>query len=153
MTFADFLTGLHNLLRWLVLLGGVLALVAMISGLSGRRFGPGDRRAGLIYTILLDVQLVLGLLLMWFGDTVGPVLRNMGSMGDVMSNSALRQIVVEHPLLMIVAVILAHVGSSQSRKAGLPDRSRFMRGAIFYGLSLVAIFAAIPWARSLIPWV
>jgi len=152
MNFSDFLIGLHNLLRWFVLLGGVLAVITMLSGLSGRKFGPGDRRAGLIYTISLDLQLLVGLILLWLSPLTGPLLRDMSQMGAAMSNPDLRFFIAEHPVLMIIAVIVAHIGSSQTRKAGLTDRARFTRGGIFYGLSLVLVLAAIPWGRTLIPW-
>src|SRR5690625_1843405 len=152
MSFSDFLVGLHNLLRWFVLLGGILALFTMLSGLGGRRFGPGDRRAGLLYTIALGVQRLVGLVLLWISPLTGPLLRDMSLMGDAMSNPDMRFFIAEHPVLMIVAVIVAHIGSSQTRKAGLSDRARFTRGAIFYGLSLVLVLAAIPWGRTLIPW-
>ena len=149
MDFHSFLTGLHNLTRWLVVLAGLLALVTMVTGLSGRKFGPGDRRAGLIYTIVLDLQLVIGLLLYF----ISPLIQaGMQDMGAAMSNPDLRFFLVEHSVIMVLAVAAGHIGSSMAKKASLPDRSRFMRAAIFYVISLALIFFATPWGRSLIPW-
>jgi hypothetical protein len=55
---------LHSWLRWVVLLLGILAVVRGIAGASGRRrWTPADERAGLFFTIALDVQLLIGLLL------------------------------------------------------------------------------------------
>lgn len=149
MDFHLFLTGLHNLVRWLVLIAGVLAFVVMITGLSGRRFGPGDRRAGLIYTAVIDLQLLVGLILFFVSPITSGAMQNMG---EAMSNTAMRFYLVEHTLMMVLAVVAAHIGYSQTKKAALPDRSRFMRGAIWYGISLLLIFLAIPWDRSLLPW-
>src|SRR5690625_4361686 len=92
MDFASFLLGLHNLTRWLIILAGIIALVTMFTGLGGRRFGPGDRRAGLIYTIVLDVQLLIGLAL--YG--VSPFMKGlMQNMGEAMSDSGARFFLVE----------------------------------------------------------
>ena len=149
MDFHIFLTGLHNLVRWLVIIAGVLAFVVMITGLSGRRFGPGDKRAGLIYTAVIDLQLLLGLLLFF----VSPLTRGaMQNMGVAMGDSVMRFFLVEHTLMMVLAVVAAHIGYSLSKKESIPDRGRFLRGAIFYGLSLVLIALAIPWDRTLLPW-
>lgn len=149
MDFASFLLGLHNLTRWLIILTGVLALVTMFSGLGGRRFGPGDRRAGLIYTIVLDVQLLIGLVL--YG--VSPFMQGlMRDMGGAMADSRARFFLVEHAVLMVLAIVAAHIGTALAKKESLPDRTRFMRGAIFYVISLVLVFAAIPWERSFLPW-
>ncbi len=149
MDFHSFLTGLHNLTRWLVVLAGLLALFTMLSGLSGRKFGPGDRRAGLIYTIVLDVQLLLGLLLFFVSPYIQAGMQNMGS---AMSDSTLRFFMVEHTLMMVLAVVAGHIGSAMGKKADLPDRTRFLRAAIFYAISLALIAFATPWGRSLIPW-
>lgn len=149
MDFHLFLTGLHNLVRWFVLIAGVLAFVVMITGLSGRRFGPGDRRAGLIFTAVLDLQLLVGLILFFVSPITSGAMQNMGA---AMSDAFMRFFLVEHTLMMVLAIVAAHIGYSQTKKAALPDRSRFMRGTIWYGISLVLIFAAIPWDRSLLPW-
>ena len=149
MDFHIFLTGLHNLTRWLVVLAGIFALFTMLSGLTGRKFGAGDKRSGLIYTAVLDLQLLIGLILFFVSPITSGAMQNMG---EAMANSDLRFFLVEHTLMMVLAVVAAHIGYSQSKKASLPDRGRFMRGAIFYGLSLVLIALAIPWFRPLLPW-
>lgn len=150
MDFAAFLLGLHNLTRWLIILAGILALVTMFGGLGGgRRFGPGERRAGLIYTIVLDVQLLIGLVLYGISPFMQGLMQNMSG---AMSDSRARFFLVEHAVLMVLAIVAAHLGSALSRKESLPDRTRFMRAAIFYTISLVLVFAAIPWDRSFLPW-
>ena len=55
---------LHSLLRWAVLLTGLLAAVRAIWGWRSRRpWTLPDERAGLWFTISLDLQFLLGLLL------------------------------------------------------------------------------------------
>lgn len=150
MDFHGFVTGLHNLTRWFVVIAAIYALFTMFSGVSGRKFGPSDRRAGLIYTSLLDLQLLLGLILIFLNPALRAGLQDFGS---VMSDAYLRRYIVEHSFLMILAVVAAHVGSGMAKNAALPDRSRFMRAGIFYVISLLLIAVAIPWNNSsLIPW-
>lgn len=151
MDFSVFLTGLHNLVRWLVVIAGLLAFVTMLTGLTGgRRFGAGDRRAGLIFQIVMDIQLLVGIVL--FG--VSPLIRaGMQNMSAAMGDSQLRFFFMEHTVMMVLAVAMVHIGYSQTKKEGLADRARFGRGVIFYGLALVLIALATPWGRSLIPWV
>ncbi len=55
---------LHSLLRWLVLLTGLLAAARGISGWRSRRpWTLPDERAGFWFIMTLDLQFLLGLLL------------------------------------------------------------------------------------------
>lgn len=139
---------LHNLTRWLVLIAAVFAIVIALRGLLGSR--PWDRLARVssqAYVGILDLQMVIGLVLY----IVSPIVRvGWSDLGATMGDQVLRFITVEHALLMIVAVALAHVGSVLARKAST-DRARFGRTALFFGLSLVAILSAIPWDRAFFP--
>lgn len=139
---------LHNVLRWVVLGTAVFALVRMFGGLAARRGWLAlDRKAGQWLTISMDVQLVVGLLLYF---VLSPITTSaFANMGNVMSVSALRFYVVEHILLMVVAVVLAHVGTAMARRAAT-DRARFTRSAIFYSLAVLSVVAAIPWDRPLL---
>jgi hypothetical protein len=66
-----------------------------------------------------------------------------------MKNSALRFYAVEHILLMIIALVLVHIGRSKSKKAVAPWKKHRV-AAIYYGIALVLILAAIPWDRAFI---
>ncbi|MCX7602282.1 MAG: hypothetical protein N2Z75_10135, partial [Meiothermus sp.] len=74
----EFLLTLHNLARWLVLLAAVWLVYQIVSGLRGRTYGSADRRAGLLYTGLMDLQLVLGILLLVSSPLVQSALGNLG---------------------------------------------------------------------------
>lgn len=145
----DFLTGLHNLLRWVVLVAGVLAIGSTLRGVATR--GPwtdGVRRLGLIFLSSLHVQLVLGLILY----VLSPLVRNaLGNMSAAMESDQLRFFVMEHLVLMILAIVAAQLGYSLSKRAE-SDRAKYLRAAIGYGLSGVLLIFGIPWWRPLIPW-
>lgn len=133
----------HSWLRWIVLVAGLLALARALAGRStGRTWAPGDYAPGKWYTILFDVQVLIGLLLYIFSSPIVTAAR--ANMGAAMGNSATRFWLVEHPFGMIVALALAHVGRSRVRKAR-SDRERFTKAAVFYGLSVLIALATTPW--------
>jgi hypothetical protein len=136
---------LHSLLRWLVLVAGLLAAVRALTGLFGPRpWTPTDDRAGRLFTIALDVQVAIGLLLY---AALSPVTTGaFEDLGAAMRNSTLRYWAVEHVALMLAALALAHVGRARIRRARL-DTARHRQAAVFFGIALVLVFLAIPW-----PW-
>ena len=67
-----------------------------------------------------------------------------------MRNGYFRFFGIEHILLMLVAMILAHVGRALSRKA-LSDEKKHKQAAIWYSLALLLVLVAIPWPFSTHP--
>ena len=139
---------LHNAARWLVLLVAVIAVVVAIVGLvRGAPWHRGGKLSGLAYVIVMDVQLLIGLLLY----VVSPLVR--AAMGDVslaMSNTQLRFYLIEHALLMVIAVVLVHVGYAMAKRAA-SARAAYLRSLPFYLLGLILLLAGIPWDRALFP--
>ncbi len=151
MEFWTIIRDLHNIVRWLVVLAGIWALVAAVMGLaSGRRFRAPDRTPGLVFVSSLDLQLLLGVVLY----VVSPLVRGamqMG-MGEAMRTTELRFYLVEHALMMVLAVAAGHIGYSLSKRESRADRARFTGAAILYAVALALIFFATPWGRPLLPW-
>jgi hypothetical protein len=141
---------LHNLFRWLVLALGIWALLrAYLGWARSAAWSSIDRRAGLLFTIAFDIQFLLGLLLYFAFSALSRAA--LADFSGAMASAGLRFFALDHPLMMLVAVILAHIGSVLSRKAP-EDRARHRRAAIFYTLSLAAVLLAVPWSRPLLPW-
>jgi hypothetical protein len=145
---------LHSLLRWVVLVFGLVAVVRGFSGWFGRRpWTPVDDKAGRMFVIALDVQTLIGLLL--YG-VLSPITRTAFSdMGSAMRDSVLRFFVVEHLVLMLVGLVLVHIGRARAKR-GRTDQARHRTAAIFYTLGLIALLAGIPWpgmpaGRPLLP--
>jgi len=144
-----FVLGLHNVLRWLVLLTGVVALLRYYRGLAtGAAWTRRDAVSLSAYAQTLSLQLLLGLVLYFFLSPLG--MRALGDMGAAMRNSDTRFIAIEHPIAMIAAVALAHVAMRRTRKAAT-DAARFRIAAILVTLSFLLVLARMPWARPLIP--
>jgi cytochrome c biogenesis factor len=149
-----FFLALHNLLRWLVIVAAVIVLARTVWGLLARRsWASLDDRMGQLYTISMDLQLLVGLLLFF---VLSPLTRMaLTNMAVTMSDDTMRFFVVEHFPYMLVAVILAHIGRVRVRKAA-EDRARFRQTLIWLGLSFLIVLIAIPWpflsyGRSLLP--
>ena len=139
---------LHNATRWLILVAAVIAIGVAVIGLVRRsEWGRGAKLSSLAFLIVMDVQLLIGLLL--YG--VSPLVRAaMGDMSLAMSDSQLRFYLVEHLLLMVVAVALTHVGYALAKRAR-SARAAYQRASLFFTLALLAVLAGIPWDRPLFP--
>src|SRR5262245_52919847 len=107
---------LHSWLRWLVIVCGVWAVLRAWGGVGSRRlWTPSDDAAGRWFTIGLDVQFLVGVVLYGF---VSPItVPALGNLGGAMGNSVARFWAVEHPFMMVVAMVLAHVGRVRIRRA------------------------------------
>ena len=146
----ELLKGLHNILRWVVVLGGVYALVTAYRGLFSRApWTTSDQRAGLIFTSSLNLQLVLGLLLYFVSPLIQGALQNMGA---AMGNDQLRFFTVEHASIMILAIVAAQLGYSLAKRAP-DDRAKFVRASVGYTVAALLVAYAIPWWRPLLPGV
>lgn len=143
---------MHSWLRWAVLAAGLIAIVRAAT--AGRRpWSAIDDRSARWFTIVLDVQMLLGLLLYF---ALSPFTREaMGDFGAAMKSPGLRYWAVEHLAGMTIAITLAHIGAARIRKASADRKHRL--ALIFFGLALLAILASIPWpgmpsGRPLFRW-
>ncbi len=136
------LQSLHNIARWVVILLAVIVIIRGLTGwLSKRRFNAADNRYSLYYTVFFDLQLLLGLILYFTKGWAGVL---AGDFAAAMRSSGTRFFAIEHILLMLVALAVAHIGRSASRK-GKTDQSKHRRAVLWYGLSFILLLAAIPW--------
>lgn len=144
-----YVLGLHNIWRWIVLIAGVWAVFLVWRGWLGRRqWTPAETRATRVFTVVLDVQFLLGLLLF---AVFSPLTRQgFSDIGGAMSDAPVRYFLLEHPLIMLAAIAAAHIGAVQVRRSG-SDAERFQKASILFGLALAAVAGFIPWARPLLP--
>jgi hypothetical protein len=145
----------HSYLRWAVLLLGLLAFLRSFTARRTRRpWTPADDGLGRWFIMLLDTQVLIGLLLYL---AISPITRQAFSdFGAAMGNSVLRFWAVEHIFGMLVGLALAHVGRARARR-GRTDADRHRFASLYFGLALVAILVSIPWpgvpaARPLLRW-
>jgi hypothetical protein len=138
----EFVLTLHSWLRWAAIPAGIVATIAAFTVRPGYTESTRADRWGLILTIVLDLQLVLGLLLyVALSPTTAAVFEDFGAaMGDPVA----RFWAVEHIALMLAAVVVAHVGRILGRKARTPNSKR-IRLLVCFALATVVMIAATPW--------
>jgi hypothetical protein len=144
MTIYEILLFLHDITRWLVLLFGLYAVVrAFIGWLGKKEWKRVHKTSGMLFASFLDLQLVFGLILYFISPITSAGLRNFGG---AMKVADVRFFLVEHSLIMLLAVVLAHLGSVMAKKAST-DLQKHRRAALWYLGALVLILGGIPWER------
>jgi hypothetical protein len=119
----------------------VLAL--SVAALSSKKFVLIHKSLARIAMILGHIQLLFGLMLLFFGDFARAAWAQ--GMGVVMKDSELRLALVEHPLTMIIGVVLLTMGFSRSKKAE-SNTAKNRNILIFYSIALVLMLSRIPYA-------
>lgn len=131
---------IHSLLRWAILLLGILAILKAAGGLSSKRtYTNGDNKVSLFFMICCDIQFLLGIAL-YFGNSWFDKLKDSNNM----KVAGIRFFTVEHTAMMLLAWVLVHVGRVMVKKA-TTDQSKHKKTIIFFGLAILLILAAIPW--------
>jgi hypothetical protein len=134
----------HSWLRWAVVVLGIwtfasAALSMVASTLTGEPTrSPSKVAPGLLFTIAIDLQLVLGLLLYFVSSPV--TAQALSDMAGAMQNAPWRYWVAEHPTMMVLAVVFAHVARIVGRKPGSPRAA-----LVWSGLALLALLIGTPW--------
>lgn len=136
---------IHSYWAYIVLIILIFAVVNAIMGLSSKKeFTDKDLRISLFALIASHIQLLIGFVA-YYNSVFYESMREMG-MGEVMKNSELRKILVEHPLVGILAVAAITIGFSKSKKQ-ITDKAKFKTIANFYGIALLLILSRIPWSQ------
>jgi hypothetical protein len=131
----------HSWIRWIALIAAVGTTMAALRGKVEGANSLADGW-GLIAMMVLDVQLLLGLLLYF---VTSPNMRAiLDNFGGAMKDSALRFWAVEHTSAMFAAIAMAHIGRVLARKATTPAAKR-TRLLICFGLATVLIILGMPW--------
>ena len=134
---------LHSWIRWVVVFSGIATIGGAVNGVSTRRaWLPADNLRSRLFTISLDVEVLIGLILY---AALSPVTQvGFADMGAAMRDPVLRFYTVEHIFGMVVALILAHVGRARVRRATDPA-VRHRTILVFIGLAMVVLVLSIPW--------
>jgi hypothetical protein len=103
-----------------------------------------DNILGIVFTSIMDLQLLTGLILYFF---LSPVTKQVfADFGAAMKDHDLRFYGIEHITMMVIAVILVHIGRVKSKKSKT-DLKKFKIASIYYLIATAVIIAAIPWGR------
>jgi hypothetical protein len=131
----------HSWLRYVVLGLGLLLLVSAVVTLRGGAWKASHERTHVAFLAALDTQLLLGLVLFLALSPIASAA--LADLARAMKLAELRFFGVEHPLTMLVAVVVAHVGRARSKRAAAPAKARTVLWTQLLWLLLTGI--AIPW--------
>ncbi len=131
---------IHSYWAYIVLAVLIYTVINAVIGLVKKKeFTHKDFRLGLFTLITTHIQLLIGL--GWY--FMSPWYKSMKASGIDSSN---RLLAVEHPIMMILAIVLITMGWSKHKKK-VKSESKFKTFALFYGLALVFILSRIPWSN------
>ena len=131
---------LHNFLRWVVLIAGVIAIVRSFMGMSGGK--SYSRAPGVVFMASLHLNVVLGLLI--YGVFSGVAATFRADVGGAMKIAMLRFFGMEHLVGMLIAAVVVTIGSARARRAANDD-AKNKTAAVFFTVGLLIILAVIPW--------
>lgn len=139
---------LHDTLRWLILLTALITLLKYFIGWFGQKnWEKPDNILGAVFTGMLDLQLLTGLLL--YGVYSPMMKAAFLDFGAAMKNSDLRFYAVEHLSLMLIAIVLVHIGRIKAKKSA-GSKNKFGISLLFFGIAYILILAGIPWQRLIV---
>ncbi|MCV6630356.1 MAG: hypothetical protein OIF50_10940 [Flavobacteriaceae bacterium] len=144
----EILLNVHSYLAYIVLIVLFLAVINALMGWFGNKaFSLGkDFRLSLFAFIFSHIQLLVGLIL-YFMSPKFAAWSALG-MGGVMKDSIIRLLLVEHPMMNVLAIVLITIGWSKHKKMS-DDKAKFKKIAIFYGLGLLFFLSRVPWSQWL----
>lgn len=108
---------------------------------SKKSLTAGDKKIWLFTMISAHTTLLIGLILLFVGRIS---FTNVPEGVSVMKDATYRFFLVEHPMMMIIAIVFITIGRGQVKKP-VPDAIKYKKAFWFFVLSLLLILAAIPW--------
>ncbi len=125
----NFMTEAHDGWHYLASLALAVAVaVFLVNWLRGQTWGKLEQRVGTVAIIVVDIQLLLGLILWGVG----------ASLGIVGANAART---IEHPFTMLIAIILLHAGWIWTKRSD--ESARLRNGAITFVVVGLLVLAGL----------
>jgi hypothetical protein len=138
----NLLVVLHSYLRWILLVLLLASIFKAFSGMNSKRsLTAGDKKIWLFTMITAHTTLLIGLILLFVGRISFTTVPEGVS---VMKDATYRFFLVEHPLMMIIAIVFITIGRGQVKKP-VTDAIKYKKAFWFFVLALLLILAAIPW--------
>ncbi|MES2004446.1 MAG: hypothetical protein V4450_07985 [Bacteroidota bacterium] len=138
------LVHLHNFLRWVILVLLLLSIVKAYTGWQSKKvFSPGDKKIWLFTMISAHITLLLGLYQVAFGR-YGFLSTSLPEGTSVMKDKFFRFFWIEHPVGMLLAIVLITLGHGMAKKV-VSDEVKYKKAFFYFLIALVIILATIPW--------
>ncbi|MGV6860283.1 MAG: hypothetical protein ACWA41_00835 [Putridiphycobacter sp.] len=124
----------HSGFRWLALVFIVLAIVKSFQGIKNAEdFTAKNKLFALLTLIFFHLQFLIGFSLLFSSPKTG-----------ISMAQPYRFFTFEHPIMMIVAIVLVTLGYSKAKKEEYANK-KHRKILIFYSLALLITLVAIPW--------
>lgn len=131
---------LHSILAYIVLAALIITVLYVLNAwLKNSKFTTGVKKLALSVLIASHVQFLIGLIA-YFISPLGFANASKETMG----NSVGRLYMLEHPLMMFLAIIFITIGYSKAKRTA-DDKKKLKTITIFYTIGLVLILSRIPW--------
>ena len=122
---------LHSVLRWIILL---LLLVCLIQAFTKN---PSLRKTSLWLLICAHIMVVIGIYQLFFGRY--GINKGLPAGIELMKDKFYRFFWVEHPLMMLIAIILITVARGKAKLLNYKATGWLLL------IALILILAAVPW--------
>lgn len=137
---------IHSLLRWFVLISILYAIYRAYKGLRNRAsFTKADNAARVLSLTFTHIQVVIGLALYFSSPLVSYFHHNFSNAAAHHGDSGFFG--MNHIFLMIVAATILTIGSAKTKRR-TDDRKKFKAMLVWFSITLLIIFIAIPWPFS-----
>ena len=134
---------IHSLLRYFVIMLTLVVAVQSVIGMQKKgTFKAGNKKTALFMMIACDLQLLAGLAVFYLGNHLQAI-----QQGGFMGDRASRFYNMEHPLSMVIGIVLVHLAYNTAKKA-MNDSTKFKRMFWFSFIALVLFVKQSPWPSS-----
>lgn len=136
---------MHSIGRWVVVIALICSIVIAWRGLLlNRKFSKRTNHLRHWTATFAHIQLIIGVLLAAKSPYFTYFWKNLA---DVWENTEAVFYGLIHPGLMLVAIIIITIGSAKAKRKQ-EDRDKFKTMLIWFSLTAVILFMAIPWPFS-----
>lgn len=139
------LTFLHSIMRWLVLASLVYSIYRAYKGyFSNSEFSKTDNNVRHWTATIAHIQLIVGVIFYMKSPIIKYFWNNFD---EAIHNLDITFFGLIHIFLMFTAIILITIGSAKSKRK-TTDRGKYKTMLVYFSISLIIIFIAIPWPFS-----
>lgn len=139
------ITFYHSIFRWLVLASLFYSIFRAYKGYTSNcSFSKTDNTVRHWTATIAHIQLIIGIILY----TQSPIIKYFWqNFKEAIKNLDTVYFGLVHIILMLTAIVFVTIGSALSKRK-TTDKEKFKTMLIWYSVSLIIIFIAIPWPFS-----
>ena len=133
----------HSGIAYIVLLGLVVSTIYyFVRFASKKQLNPKEKTISLITMIAVHLQFLIGLILLF----VSPITKSaFQDFGAAMKNDALRKQAIEHPVTMLIVVVLVTIANKKIKSSALQNSQLKVAAPVLYLVALALALAMNPW--------